>query len=76
MIIKTCLLPLSFALLIGSAAAQTRPSPIVNGGQPPPTEQQVDSREAGRARERDVRIPPDIDRLYDEIMRAATPQPR
>ena len=76
MIIKTCLLSLAFALLIGSAAAQTRPGPIVNGSQPPPTEPQVDSSEAARARERNARVPPDIDRLYDEIMRAATPQPR
>ena len=76
MIIKTYLLSLSFALLIGSAAAQTRPGPIVNGRQPPPTEQQVESREASRARGRDVRVQPDIDRLYDEIIRAATPQRR
>jgi hypothetical protein len=76
MIIKACLLSLSFALLIGSAAAQTRPRPIVNGRQPQPTEQQLENREGHRVRERDVRVQSDIDRLYDEITRAATPQRR
>jgi hypothetical protein len=76
MIIKTCLLSLSLALFIGSAAAQSRQGPIVNGRQPQPTEQQVESREDFRPRDRDVRVRSDIDRLYDAIMRAATPQRR
>jgi hypothetical protein len=76
MIIKTCLLSLSFALFIGSAAAQTRHAPIANGRQPQPTERQVESREGYRPLDWDVPVRSDIDRLYDEIMRAATPQRR
>jgi hypothetical protein len=74
MIVKTCLLSLPFALLIGTAAAQTGPWPIVNGRQPQATELQVESKQANKARERDVPVQPEIDRLYDEIMRAAKPQ--
>jgi len=76
MIIKACLLSSSFALFIGNAAAQTRPWPIINGRQPQPTEQQVESKGGYGARQRDVRVQSDIDRLYDEIMRGATSQRR
>lgn len=71
MIIKRCLLSLPFALLIATAAAQTQTGSIVNGRRPQPTVQQVESRAGYRARERDARVQSDIDRLYDEIMRAA-----
>jgi hypothetical protein len=71
--IKTCLLSLSFALLVGTAAAQTQLWPIVNGHQAQPTEQEVESREGYGARAREARVQSDIDGLYEEIIRAAAP---
>jgi len=71
MILRACALLLSAALLAGVAAAQTRSGPAVNGRQLQPTEQQVESREDDRARERNARVQSEIDRLYGEIVHAA-----
>ena len=68
MLIKTSVLSLSLALLIGAAAAQARSWPIVAGRQLQPTQQQVDSRVDDRARQRSRDVQSEIDRLYDEIM--------
>jgi hypothetical protein len=72
MIIKRCALSLAAALFGTVAAAQTLPGPTVNGRQLQPTEQQVESREGDRAREWNARVQPEVDRLYGEIMHAAT----
>lgn len=73
MIIKTFLLSFWFALLIGTAAAQTGPWPIVNGRHLQPTQQQVESRKANQPSDRDASVQSDIDKLYDEITRAGKP---
>ena len=65
MLIKTSVL----SLFVGAAAVQTRSWPIVDGRQPQPTQQQVDSRVDDRARQRSRGVQSEIDRLYDEIMR-------
>lgn len=70
MLIKTSVLSLSFALFIGVAAAQAPSWPIVNGRHLQPTQQQVDSRLDDGARQRSRSVQSEIDRLYDEIMRA------
>jgi hypothetical protein len=75
-IIKTCLLSLSLALFMGVAAAQPSSWPIANGRRPQPTQQQIDSREDNTARQWNRSVQSDIDRLYDEIMRASAPQGR
>jgi hypothetical protein len=75
-IIKAYLLSLSLALFIGVAAAQTPSWPIVDGRQLQPTQQQVDSKEDNRARQRNRDAQSQIDRLYDEIMRASAPRGR
>ena len=76
MTINTCVLSLLFALPVSTAAAQTQPGPIVNGRQPQPTAQKVESKSGNRSREQDARDQSNIDRLYDQIMRAAAPQRR
>ena len=76
MIIERCLLSLSLMLFIGVAAAQTPSGPIVDGRRPQPTQQQVDSREDNRARQWNRGVQSEIDRLYDEVMRASAPQGR
>ena len=76
MIIERCLLSLSLALFIGVAAAQTPPGPIVDGRRPQPTQQQVDSKEDHSARQWDRGVQSEIDRLYDEVMRASVPRGR
>lgn len=78
MIIKTCLALATSALLIGVAAAQTPSGPTGNGRQPPTvgkrqlqlTRQQIDRRVDNGASQRDRAVQSEIDRLYDEIMRA------
>ena len=75
-IFKTSLLSLSLALFIGAAAAQTRSWPIANGRRPQPTQQQIESRDGNAARRWNRDVQPEVDRLYDEIMRAATPRER
>jgi hypothetical protein len=70
-VITTCLLSLLSALFVGVAAAQTLSGPTINDHQLQPTQQQVDSRENDDARQRDRAVQSEIDRLYDEIMRAA-----
>ena len=75
-IIKAFLLSLSLALFIGVAAAQTPSGPIVNGRQLQPTQQQVDSRKDDRALQWNRDVQSEIDRLYDEIMRASAPRGR
>jgi hypothetical protein len=71
MIIKTYLLSLPFALLIGAAAAQTPSWPIVNGRQLQPTQQQIDSKKSDKARQWDRDVQPDIDRLYEKLTNEA-----
>ena len=75
-IFKTSLLSLSLALFIGAAATQPRPWPIVNGRRPQPTQQQIESRDGNAARQWNRHVQPEVDRLYDEIMHAATPRGR
>ena len=76
-IFKTSLLSLSLALFIGAAAAQPRSWPIANGRRPQPTQQQIESRAGNAARQWNHAVQPEVDRLYDEIMRAAaTPRGR
>jgi hypothetical protein len=72
MIIKTSAFSLSAALFAGVAAAQTLSGPTVNRRHLQPTEQQVESRQGDRAREWNARVQSEIDRLYGEIMHAAT----
>ena len=74
MIIERCLLSLSLTLFIGVAAAQTPSGPIVDGRQLQPTQQQVDSKQDNRARQRNRDVQSQIDRLYDEILRASAPR--
>jgi hypothetical protein len=69
----TCLLSLSSALFIGVAAAQTPSWPIVNGRHLQPIQQQLDMQDI-RARERNRAVQSEIDRLYDELMRASSPR--
>ena len=76
MLIKTSVLSLSLALFIGAAAAQARSWPIVEGRQLQPTQQQVDSRVDDRARQWSRGVQSEIDRLYDEVMRASAPRER
>jgi hypothetical protein len=71
MIVKTCVLSLSFALLIGIAAAQTPSGPVVKGRHLQPTQQQIDSRKGDARRQWDSRVQWEIDRLYDDIMSRA-----
>jgi hypothetical protein len=68
-IFKTSLLSLSLALFIGAAAAHPPSWPIANGRRPQPTQQQIDNREDDAARQRNRAVQPEVDRLYDEIMR-------
>jgi hypothetical protein len=72
-IIRACLLSLPSALVIGAAVGQTPSWPIVNGRQLQPTQQQIDSKEDERTRQRNRDGQSDIDRLYEEITRAAAP---
>jgi hypothetical protein len=65
----TWLLSLSWALPIGPAVAQPPTWPIVNGHQLQPTRQQLDTRNADRSREWNRRVQPEVDRLYEELMR-------
>ena len=67
------LLPL---VVIGAAAAQTPYGPIVEGRQFQPTQQQLENRKnLGWDRWND-NSRSDVDRLYGDIMRAATPPRR
>jgi hypothetical protein len=70
-IIRACLLSLSSTLFITVAAAQTPSWPIVDGRHLQPTQQQVDRKQDDRARQRNVDLQSDVDRLYDEITRRA-----
>jgi hypothetical protein len=71
-IFKTSLLPVSLALFIGAAAAQPPSWPIANGRRPQPTQQQIDDREADAARQWNRAVQSQVDRLYDEILRASS----
>lgn len=72
MLTKTCLLSLSLLLFVGAAAAQT-PSRANPGGHPQqPIQQQISQGDSAAAHRRDRSAPTDIDRLYDEIMRASS----
>jgi hypothetical protein len=71
MIVKTCVLSLSFALFIGMTAAQTPSEPIVKGRHLQPTQQQIDSRESNARRQWDSHVQWEIDHLYDDIMSSA-----
>ena len=75
-IFKTSLLSLSLAFFINIAAAQPPSWPIANGRRPQPTQQQIDSRLDNAARQWNRRVGSQVDRLYDEILRAAAPSGR
>jgi hypothetical protein len=66
---KVFLQALSMALFIAAAAAQTASGPINDGRLPRPTQPQIDGGE-------DNTVGREVDRLYDEIMRASEPQTR
>ena len=70
MIARTPLLALSLVLMAAAAAAQP---PIVGGRQHQPTRQEIANRLSPAARDWTDRAEPETDRLYDAIMRAATP---
>jgi hypothetical protein len=65
-------LALSAAVFASAAAAQTPLGPTIGGRHLQPTEQQVESRENGGAREWNSHTQSEIDPLYCEIMGAAT----
>ena len=67
---------LLLSVFIGIAAAQPPSWPIVDGRQLQPTQQQIDSREDNAAHQRDRAVQAEVDHLYDEIMRASSPQAR
>jgi hypothetical protein len=67
-----CAFPI-VGLFIGVAGAQTVPEPIVNGHPPQPSQQLIDGRERAGTRARDRSVPLEIDRLYDELLRASSP---
>ena len=75
-IFKTALLSLSLALFIDAAAAQPRSWPIADGRRPQPTQQQIDSRLDNAGRQWNRSVGSQVDRLYDEIIRAAAPSGR
>jgi hypothetical protein len=60
------------AITNGVATAQTSRGPIVDGHQPQPTQAQLESTHDVQWNRWNNRVQPDIDRLYDEIMRATT----
>ena len=74
--LPACLLSLSSALFVGSAAAQTLPWPIINGRQLQPTQQQVDGKRDEQARQSDRDFEWQLDRLYDELLQSSSPRGR
>jgi hypothetical protein len=72
MIIRACLPSLSAALFVSTALAQTPSWPIVDGHHLQPMQEQIDRKQDDRARQRNVDLQSDIDRLYDEILRRAS----
>ena len=75
-IVKTSLLSLFLILFMGIAAAQPRSRPINNGRRPQPTQQEIDTRADHAARQWGRAVQPNVDRLYDEILRASEQQGR
>jgi hypothetical protein len=71
-IFRTSLLSLSLALFIGAAAARPPSWPIANGRRPQPTQQQIDSREDNAAHQWALSVQSEVNRLYDELMRASS----
>lgn len=71
MITYRCAIFLALAFLAGAAAAQTASGPIVNGHQLQPTQAQIDDKEGDAGQQRSRAAQPDLDYLYNEIMRAA-----
>jgi hypothetical protein len=57
------------------AAAQTPHWPIVNGRQLQPTQAQLESTHDVQWNRWNSRVQPEVDRLYDEIMRATQTDP-
>ena len=77
MITRASLLAFASALCISTAAAQTASGPVGGGDRSQPTQQQIDRRENARVSPRNPQAQRDVDdRLYDEIIRAATPPGR
>ena len=72
MLAKTCLLSLSLLLFAGAAAAQTPSGSNLDGRRQQPIQRQIGQAESAVAHQRDRSAPLDIDRLYDEIMRASS----
>ena len=76
-IARVSLLVLASALCISTAAAQTASVPVGGGDRSQPTQQQIDRQENARASPRNRPAQRDVDdRLYDEIIRGATPSAR
>ena len=72
---KASALLLSSMLFIGAAGAQTPHGLIINSRQLRPTQQQLESTQDKNAVEWNRwnnRVAPEVDSLYDEIMRATT----
>jgi hypothetical protein len=59
----------------GVAAAQSPHWPIVNGRQLQPTQAQLESTHDVQWNRWSSRVQPEVDRLYDEIMRATQTDP-
>jgi hypothetical protein len=74
--IRTWLLLLSSALLAGNAVAQTPSWPIANGRHLQPTQQQIFGKENNTARQRDRDVQPEVDRLFDVLIRDSAPRKR
>lgn len=71
MITYRCAVFLVFSFVTGAAAAQTASGPIVGGRQLQPTQEQVDDKVGDAGQQRSRAAQPDLDYLYNEIMRAA-----
>jgi hypothetical protein len=76
MIIRMPFLALSLVLVAGVAAGQSPPGPIAGGRQHQPTRQEIESRGVSIDWEWNRQVQTGTDRLYDAIIRAATPSAR
>jgi hypothetical protein len=77
--IKACVISLSSMLLANATAAQTPHGPIEYGRQLQPTPEQFESMKDENVVEWkrwNAHVQSDVDRLYEEIMRAASPHER
>ena len=75
-ITRVFLLAVASTLWICTASAQTASGPVAGGDRLQPTQQQIDRRENAQVGRRNPAAQPNVDPLYDEIIRAATPPAR